>query len=264
MNYAITILLTVVLFFLLGMKWQIDRKLAFSWSVFLAALGCLTTKWISNAFPDLPFIAVLGIALLQSAAVSALAILYFFYRDPERACECNENEIVCPADGKVVYIKEIKNGEFPFAVKNSKKIPLNEFTQAGIAFQNGVQIGISMNFLDVHVNRAPITGKISTLKRIPGEFKSLRKIKSLLENERVITVIDGDGTNVGVVQIASRLVRRIVPFVSAGDAIAKGAKLGAIRFGSQVDVLIPAGSKTRILVEENQIVKAGVTIIATF
>jgi phosphatidylserine decarboxylase len=206
----------------------------------------------------------LSIGVFQSVIISALAILLFFFRDPERIPPLNEKSILSPADGTILYIKRIEKGEFPFAVKGRNKIPLSEFTQGEVISENGIQVGIGMNFLNVHVNRAPIDGRVIKLKRIPGNFFSLRHLNALLENERVVTIIEGDGIKVVIVQIASRLVRRIVSCVEEGYRVARGERIGAISFGSQVDLLFDAKKDLRLHVKEKEEVKAGISIIATY
>ena len=114
------------------------------------------------------------------------------------------------------------------------------------------------------MNRNPIEGKIESITRIPGKFLSLRKLSSLLENERVLTIINGKDMRLGIVQIASRLVRRIVSYVKEGDDVDIGQRMGVIRFGSQVDVLIPEIDNLKICVNINQEIKAGMTIIAQY
>ncbi len=89
-------------------------------------------------------------------------------------------------------------------------------------------------------------------------------MSSLLENERLFTIVDGDAIRVGIVQIASRLVRRITPYVKEGDNVQIGQRLGVIRFGSQVDLLIPIGRKLRIVVRPKDEVTAGISILATY
>jgi len=204
------------------------------------------------------------VAFFQILVISALTLLVFFYRDPERIPCSKSRSILSPADGTVIYIKKIQSGEFPFAVKGQKKIPLKEFTQKELIKGQGIQIGIAMNFLNVHVNRNPIEGKIESITRIPGKFLSLRKLSSLLENERVLTIINGKEMRLGIVQIASRLVRRIVSYVKEGEDVDIGQRMGVIRFGSQVDILIPEITNLKICVKINQEIKAGMTVIAQY
>jgi phosphatidylserine decarboxylase len=204
------------------------------------------------------------IGFMQSVLISIAGLLICFFRDPERNPPKDRNSILSPADGEIVYIKKINKDEFPFAIKKRNHIPLSELTRNDFISCGGYQVGIGMNFLNVHVNRSPITGQVMQLNKIRGKFESLRKIKSLLENERVSTVIQGDKMSVCVVQIASRLVRRIISYIDTGHLVKSGQRIGMICFGSQVDVLIPNGKDLKILVKEKDEVKAGLSIIAKY
>jgi phosphatidylserine decarboxylase len=113
----------------------------------------------------------------------------------------------------------------------------------------------------VHVNRAPIAGRVRLVERVHGTFGSLRKPEMAASNERVTTVIGTDDLQIAMVQIASRLVRRIVMFVSEGEELQLGRRVGAIRFGSQVDLLLPLGKDIRLAVEVGDRVIAGRTIL---
>src|SRR6185312_3412355 len=99
---------------------------------------------------------------------------------------------------------------------------------------DAVVVGISMSILDVHVNRAPIAGRVAFEKHFPGRFGSLRLPKMEFENERMTTIIENDHLQVAMVQIASRLVRQIVSFVRLGQNVALAERFGMIRLGSQV------------------------------
>jgi phosphatidylserine decarboxylase len=123
-------------------------------------------------------------------------------------------------------------------------------------------IGIAMSFLDVHVQRAPIAGRITFQQHIPGRFASLRRPEAVFENERTTTLFERGGLQVATVQIASRLVRRIVSFVKVGQDVALGQRFGAIRFGSQVDLVLPVVDSVRIVVRPGQRVRAGTTVLA--
>jgi len=247
----------------LGRKWQLKPKHYLPWTVAMAAVSCGVLAAILHLQPDSPWWLALSVALGVSYVVTIVGILYCFFRDPERSPPRDDSQIVSPADGTIVYVKKIENGRFPFAVKNNNTIPLSDFVDAGFVPNEGVQIGIAMNFLNVHVNRSPISGIVKMVRRIPGEFKSLKHIASLLENERVLMVVQNRDLEIGMVQIASRLVRRIVPYVAVGQPIPQGCRVGVIRFGSQVDVLIPATPGIEVAVQAGDNVTAGESVIAT-
>lgn len=248
----------------IGKKWQIKSKHIVYWLVVSFVLYCITASVLSLCFPTLSKQITGFIGFIQSMILSFLVLLVCFYRDPERTPPERRDVILSPADGTIVYIKKIKKNEFPFATKKGNIIPLSELTKIDYIKTGGYQVGIAMNFLNVHVNRAPIEGKISLLKRINGRFMSLRHIRSLLENERLCTIIHNENIDVCVVQIASRLVRRIITFIGPDSYVAAGQRIGTIRFGSQVDLLIPKNDKIRITAKEKEEVKAGLSIIAEY
>ena len=121
-----------------------------------------------------------------------------------------------------------------------------------------------MTILDVHVNRIPVQGQVIALKHKPGQFMSLRKEQAIVKNERLTTIIDQGDFTVAVVQIASRLVRKIQSYLEEGQKVKLGQRLGMIKFGSQVDLVIPHIQGLRINVKPGDAVKAGVSIIAKY
>ena len=123
--------------------------------------------------------------------------------------------------------------------------------------------GIAMSFIHVHVNRSPIEGKVLKIRRVPGEFNSLKHLNPLLENERVFTQINSKNLKIGIVQIASRLVRRIESYKEENDNVAIGERIGIIKFGSQVDLLI-YNPDVKINTKLGDEVKAGLSILAEY
>lgn len=222
----------------------------------------LSLNFIRNVL-DFPWI-----LFVEAAVVLMLTIItigFSFYRDPERTPPEGKNIIVSPADSKVLYIKEIKKGEIPFSKKKGKKCKLEELTKTDF-LHNGeaYQIGILMTYLDVHVVRTPINGNIQFIKHIPGKFISLKKEEAILVNERVTTIVENSALKIAVVQIASRLVRRIVPYVKIGQGVNIGERIGIIKFGSQVDLIIPKIPGIKIYVKPGNKVQAGASIIAEY
>jgi phosphatidylserine decarboxylase len=120
-----------------------------------------------------------------------------------------------------------------------------------------------MSFLDVHINRAPIAGHIRLRRHFPGRFGSLGRADMVFENERATTVIERPDYEIAVVQIASRLVRQIAAYVDVGENVALGQRIGVIRLGSQVDVVLPARAGLHVNVKPGQRVRAGESILAT-
>jgi phosphatidylserine decarboxylase len=264
MYYILPIVILAVLITSLGVKWEIKKKIVFLWILFIAFIYSITVYLLRLFMPDLSMIVLGLIGFVQSIIITVAVMLICFFRDPERIPPEKERAVISPADGEIVYVKKINKGEFPFSVKNKNYIPLKELTKEDFILSGGYQIGIGMNFLNVHVNRAPIGGQIVKLKRIPGRFYSLKNISSLLKNERVCTIINGDKIQIAIIQIASRLVRRIVPFIREGEAVKLGQRIGMIKFGSQVDILIPNGKEVKMLVKVNDEVKAGISVIAEY
>ena len=130
-----------------------------------------------------------------------------------------------------------------------------------LANQPVTRISIFMSVFDVHINRAPIGGTVRRLVYIPGKFVNADLDKASEENERQHILIERqDGVSIGFTQIAGLIARRIVPFVKPGDTLAAGARVGLIRFGSRVDVYLPAGTDSKVLVGQKVI--AGETILA--
>jgi phosphatidylserine decarboxylase len=176
-------------------------------------------------------------------AVLITAWFAYFVRDPERVTPLRDGLIVSPADGRICLVgpaippRELDLGDAPLP-----------------------RVCIFMNVFDVHVNRAPIGGRILRIAYKPGKFLSADLDKASEDNERSGMVLETPIGQVGVVQIAGMVARRIVSFVREGEAIGTGERYGLIRFGSRVDVYLPPG--TRPAVAEGQRAIAGETVIA--
>ena len=171
-----------------------------------------------------------------------------FFRDPVRTTPRDARMIVAPADGLVTLISTVP--------------PPRELVGEGALGADPVtRVSIFMSVFDVHINRSPIAGTISRVVYISGKFLSADLDKASEENERQhILVEDKDGMRIGFTQIAGLVARRIVPFVKPGDIIAAGQRVGLIRFGSRVDVYLPAGTAPSVLLGQRTI--AGETVLA--
>jgi phosphatidylserine decarboxylase len=245
----------------LGAKAELPERLAVPSSCVIGLLAGLMVRGIIGiATVRWPEVLVLELSCVSSLAVAFG--LWRFYRDPERVPPGDGTGIVSPADGKIIYVKRVEKGSIPFSEKEGRTLPLTDFVGSNILPHEGVLIGLSMNFFDVHVNRAPIGGRICLVHRIAGSFISLKKQDALFRNERALTVIDNGLFKVGVVQIASRLVRKIVLYISEGSEIRRGDRIGMIRFGSQVDIFLPSVSGLQVIVGCGERVRAGVSVIA--
>jgi len=190
-----------------------------------------------------------------------LLFLYRFFRNPKRKITFDPDEFVSPADGRIIYIKELEKGQIPVSVKKYRLAHINEITKTNIPEQPCYLIGIAMTLFDVHMNRAPISGRVVLVKHTPGEYLGLNNPESTVQNERNTIVIQReDGIMAAVVQIAARYVRRCIISVEEGETVDHGAIIGRIRWGSQADLIIPRNCD--IMVREGEQVYAGETVIA--
>ncbi len=242
-------------------KWELNLKLVSISALIIGLFAGLVTSVIAVCF-DIGLMGRLVSCSVLIVITAAAALLVRFYRDPERVPPEGENLILAPADGIVKYIKPIEQGNIPFSSKGREKVKLSEPLLNILDNGQGYLIGIAMTFLDVHVTRAAINGKLTYLEHIPGRFYSLKREDAPYSNERVIEIIENDRLKIGVIQIASRLVRRIVAYVRQGDELAFGQRIGIIKFGSQVDVVLPKLKDLEISVSLGQQVYAGISIIA--
>ncbi len=171
-----------------------------------------------------------------------LLFLISFFRIPKRKLTKNENEIICPADGKVVVIEEIFDEEY---FKDKR-----------------IQVSIFMSPANVHVNRNPVSGEVVYNKYHKGKYLVAWHPKSSTENERWSVAVKNDHGTILYKQIAGALAKRICNYTSVGEHVKQCHEYGFIKFGSRVDVLLPVG--TKINVPLNQAVKGGVTVLASW
>jgi phosphatidylserine decarboxylase len=241
-------------------KWQLGvRRVAVS----VAGLGiaaAIVVLLLDRAV-GLPSLAVSGLVVALDLAAALAILAYRFYRDPERTPPSRDDVIVSPADGEVVYVREVKDGRVPVSTKHGRDYALDELTGSPLGTDDALVIGIGMSFLDVHVNRAPIAGRVLLRRHFPGLFGSLRDPEMVFRNERATTIIERSGLQVAVVQIASRLVRQIASYVRENERVELGQRIGVIRLGSQVDVVVPVRAGARVVVEEGQRVSAGESVL---
>jgi phosphatidylserine decarboxylase len=247
----------------LAWKWGLGVRRT---ALFVFALATLSGLLLAFSGNLITTNAVLrpGLVWLLTMAVAFAFLAYRFYRDPERTVPDRNDVILSPADGKVIYVRECRRGRLPVSTKNGRDYTIGDLTRTSLQSEDATVIGITMSFLDVHVNRAPITGRVALRRHFPGRFGSLRLPEMTFENERATTVIERDNLQVAVVQIASRLVRQIVGFVGEGQEVALGQRIGVIRLGSQVDLVLPDRKGLKVMVRPNERVRAGESIIAVF
>lgn len=168
-------------------------------------------------------------------------IILQFFRSPKVNITLNDQQIICPADGKVVVIEETEETEY---LKDRR-----------------IQISVFMSPINVHINRNPLSGVVKYFKYHPGKYLFAWNPKSSTENERTTIVVENkNGVPILFRQIAGALARRIVWFVKEGDQVAQGQEFGFIKFGSRVDVFLPLGTEVNVNIGDT--VKGGVTVLA--
>lgn len=178
--------------------------------------------------------------------ILTLALLLFiisFFRIPRRQLMLGNNLVVAPADGKVVVIEEVYDEEY---FKDKR-----------------LQVSIFMSPANVHQNRNPVSGEVVYNQYHKGKYLVAWHPKSSTENERHSVVIrNSKGDEILVKQIAGALAKRIVNYLSVGQKVEQCTEMGFIKFGSRVDVLLPLNAK--VSVKLNEVVKGGVTVLATW
>ena len=199
----------------------------------LPAAGIALFLWFMLPFSFLAYLA-LGIA----------AYIAYFFRDPPRVTPLREGLVVSPGDGRISSIERIK----PPA-------------ELGLGSEERLRISIFLSVFDVHINRAPVAGRITKSIYVPGAFMNAALDKASEENERRSIVISTpSGQDIAVVQIAGLIARRIVTFAKDGANIGIGERFGLIRFGSRVDVFLPPGRGCIVAVGQRAV--GGETVLA--
>jgi len=184
------------------------------------ALACALQWWIAG-----------GIALFVAGFV------FYFFRDPERVIPVTPGAIVSPADGRVVVVQDEDH-----------------------AGQPGQRISIFLAIWNVHVNRAPANGTITDLQYRPGKFMAAMLERASLENEQNVFALQTDAGSMVFKQIAGLIARRVVAWKKAGETVARGERIGLVRFGSRVDLWLPKEAQVMVQVGDN--VKGGSSTLA--
>jgi len=170
-----------------------------------------------------------------------LLFVISFFRIPRRVLNIDGGKIISPCDGKVVVIEDTFDDEY-FKEKR-------------------LQISIFMSPANIHVNRNAVSGQVVYSKYHKGKYLVAWHPKSSTENERHSVVIRNESGEVMIKQIAGAVAKRIVNYLQVGQQVEQAAEMGFIKFGSRVDLLLPVG--TKVLVELNQVVRGGLTVIAS-
>ena len=202
--------------------------------VLIAGFVTLMTYWALSDF--------LGFMMLAVTVWTAA-----FFRDPIRTTPVDPKLVIAPADGLVTMIT--RTGAPP------------ELAGEGGLSGEFTRVSIFMSVFDVHVNRTPIAGRVKRLAYVPGKFLNADLDKASEDNERQHFLVErDDGVMIGFTQIAGLVARRIISFVREGDTVNAGERIGLIRFGSRVDVYLPAGTGSQVLLGQRTI--AGETVLA--
>ncbi len=212
------------------------RKEARPFLLILAILFLLSI-WVSNISP--PWLAVIAGVISVLLVVLLLFVVYFF-RDPERAIPLDDALIVSAADGLVVGVEEMEEPDFHLG--------------------RMVRVAVFLSVFDVHVNRSPVTGEVKSTVYKPGQFLDVRHPDSSTRNECRSWLLETARGPVAVRQIAGLVARRIVAWSAEGATLARGERLGMIRFGSRTEVFLPLG--TTVLVKVGDRVQGAATPIA--
>jgi len=203
-------------------------------------IGALTLFTVASVVAHLLHQRPLGLIFIALGLVGA-AFMMFFFRDPERTVPEGEGLFVSGADGIVNSIEVMREDVFLKC--------------------DAVRITVFLNLHDVHINRTPMAGAVELVTYTPGKFLEAWKENASFENGRSTIGIRGEKTNCLIRQIVGLVARRVVTNVNEGETLAKGQRIGLMKFGSRLDVFFPVAD-VEVTVKKGQRVRAGETIIA--
>ena len=207
--------------------------------------GLLTSMVKEGYYFGLPLLLAGGAALFLHWRIAAYLLLFLaafvfsFFRNPDRVIPAEPGAIVSPGDGRVVVVKDEEHAGKP-----------------------GKRVSIFLAVWNVHVNRAPAAGQITKMEYRPGKFVAAMRASASSENEQNIFTLATDAGELVFKQIAGLIARRVVSWKKAGDTVARGERIGLVRFGSRVDLWVP--SEAEILVKVGQHVKGGSSVLASW
>ncbi len=190
-----------------------------------------------------PLVLLGGVSFLLQWYVAAAVLVFLaasvfsFFRDPERVIPVEPGAVVSPADGRVVVVTDEENQGRP-----------------------GKRVSIFLAIWNVHVNRAPAAGTITKMDYRPGKFLAAMRERASVENEQNVFTLSTDGGEMVFKQIAGLIARRVVSWKKVGERVARGERIGLVRFGSRVDVWVPGNAE--IVVRVGESVKGGSSVVA--
>jgi len=196
---------------------------------------------------DMTFPKFIPVMIMIAAGFSAIVFLFsfWFFRDPDRFIDMeaqNDKAIISPADGKVIKVENFLDEEY--------------------RMEESQIVSVFMNVFDVHVNRYPVKGKVEYVNYKKGKFMAAWNDKASEFNEQTVIGIRSGNNMITVKQIAGLVAKRIVCFADVGDDVEQGQKLGLIKFGSRVDLILPINCDLKVKVGDR--VKAGQTVLGEF
>ncbi len=207
-------------------------------------LGCPPGSMVKEGYTfGLPLLVLGGVFYLlhwNVAAVVAVLLALFvfsFFRDPERVIPTETGAVVSPGDGRVVVVTEEENAGRP-----------------------GKRVSIFLAVWNVHVNRSPAEGTITKMEYRPGKFLAAMRERASVENEQNVFTLSTEAGELVFKQIAGLIARRVVSWKKAGEKVARGERIGLVRFGSRVDLWVPKDAEILVRVGEN--VKGGSSVLA--
>jgi phosphatidylserine decarboxylase len=180
---------------------------------------------------------LLGWAVPAAILVCLALFVFSFFRDPERVIPAEPGAVVSPADGRVVVVTDEQSSGRP-----------------------GQRISIFLAIWNVHVNRAPLAGTITKMDYRPGKFLAAMRERASLENEQNVFTLSTEAGEMVFKQIAGLIARRVVSWKKVGETVARGERIGLVRFGSRVDVWLPKDAEILVKVGDN--VKGGASVLA--
>jgi phosphatidylserine decarboxylase len=181
--------------------------------------------------------AVFGLVGTSIALLALAALVAYFFRDPERRAPADPSVVVSPADGRVM-----------------------EVVAEPLDGQAGQRISIFLAVWNVHVNRAPMSGRLAKLEYRPGKFYAAMRARASSENEQNVFYLDTGRGRIVFKQVAGWIARRVVSWKAPGDSLVLGERIGLIRFGSRMDVWLPEG--VQVVVKPGEMVSAGESVVA--